>query len=141
MNIKQILTTLFVVFLSTTTRAQMISVTGGNLNLHGENKGYIEVEVMQHLTKNVATHISYTKTVGGYDIAMVGGRYGFFNNRVGGMLSACYMANHPVMMMWGIDVKPLKNNPISLVYSQSSDNNLKTLGLKFSIFHSHKKQH
>lgn len=138
MNMKQILTILFVVVLSATSRAQMISVTGGNLNLHGKDKGYIEVEVMQHLTKNVATHISYTKTVGGYDIAMVGGRYGFFNNRVGGMISACYMVNHPMMTMWGVDVKPLKESPISLVYSQSSDNNLKTLGLKIPIFENHK---
>ncbi len=88
---KHFLTFLFVVSLSATTKAQMISITGGNLNLHGKDKGFIEVEVMQHITKNVATHISYTKTIGGYDIAMVGGRYGFKQNRLGVTLSACYM--------------------------------------------------
>ena len=138
---KQLLTVLFVVFLSTTTKAQMISVTGGNLNLHGKNKGYIEVEAMQHITKNVAAHISYTKTIGGYDIAMVGGRYGFNKNRTGIMLSACYMQNHPTMAMWGVDVRPFKKNPISIVYSQSTDNELKTFGLKFPLIDNHKKHH
>ena len=138
---KQLLTVLFVVFLSATTKAQMISVTGGNLNLHGKNKGYIEVEAMQHITKNVAAHISYTKTIGGYDIAMVGGRYGFLKNQIGAMLSACYMVNHKTMAMWGVDVRPLKNSPISIVYSQSTDNELKTFGLKFPIIDNHKKHH
>ncbi len=138
---KQLLTVLFVVFLSATTKAQMISVTGGNLNLHGKNKGYIEVEAMQHISKRVAAHISYTKTIGGYDIAMVGGRYGMFKNRVGAMFSACYMVNHKTMGMWGVDVRPIKNNPISVVYSQSTDNELKTFGVKFPIFDNHKKHH
>lgn len=138
---KHFLTVLFVVFLSATTKAQMISVTGGNLNLHGKNKGYIEVEAMQHITKNVAAHISYTKTIGGYDIAMVGGRYGFNKNRAGIMLSACYMQNHPTMAMWGFDVRPFKKNLISIVYSQSTDNELKTFGLKFPLVDNHKKHH
>ena len=127
--------------LSANVNAQMISVTGGNLNLHGKNKGYIEVEAMQHITKNVAAHISYTKTIGGYDIAMVGGRYGFNKNRAGIMLSACYMQNHPTMAMWGVDVRPFKKNPISIVYSQSTDNELKTFGLKFPLIDSHKDNH
>ena len=50
---KQLLTVLFVVLLSANVNAQMISVTGGNLNLHGKDKGYIEVEAMQNITKNV----------------------------------------------------------------------------------------
>jgi hypothetical protein len=135
---KQLLTVLFIVFLSATTKAQMISVTGGNLNLHGKNKGYIEVEAMQHITENVAAHISYTKTIGGYDIAMVGGRYGFFKNRVGAMLSACFMVNHKTMAMWGVDVRPIKRNPISIVYSQSTDTELKTIGVKFPLIHNNK---
>jgi hypothetical protein len=129
---------LFVV-LSTNINAQMISVTGGNLNLHGKNKGYIEVEAMQDITKNVAAHISYTKTLGGYDIAMVGGRLSTLKQRLGVMLSACYMVNHKTMAMWGVDIRPIKTNPISIVYSQSTDNELKTIGLKFPIVHSQKK--
>lgn len=125
--------------LSNLTYGQMISVTSGNLNLHGKNKGFIEVEAMQSITKNIATHISYTKTLGGYDIAMVGGRYGFFENRIGAMLSACFMENHKTMTMIGVDVKPFKNNPISLTYNISSDNELKTFGIKFPIFNNHKK--
>ena len=136
---KKLLTVLFVVALFATTKAQMISVTGGNLNLNGKNNGYIEVEAMQHITKNVATHISYTKTIGGYDIAMVGGRYSFLDNRFGTMLSACFMVNHKTMAMVGVDVRPLKNSPISLVYSQTTDNKLKTFGIKFPIFDNHKK--
>jgi hypothetical protein len=135
---KQLLTVLFVVALSATTKAQMISVTGGNLNLHGKNKGFIEVEAMQHITKNVATHISYTKTIGGYDIAMVGGRYGFKQNRLGVMLSACYMVNHKTMAMVGVDVKPFKHSPVLLTYNISSDKELKTFGVKFPIFDNHK---
>ena len=127
--------------LSVNVNAQMISVTGGNLNLHGKNKGYIEVEAMQDITKNVAAHISYTKTLGGYDIAMVGGRVSTLKQRLGLMLSACYMVNHKTMGMWGVDVRPIKSNPISVVYSQSTDNELKTIGLKFPIFHNHKKGH
>ena len=127
--------------LSANVNAQMISVTGGNLNLHGKNKGYIEVEAMQDITKNVAAHISYTKTIGGYDIAMVGGRVSTLKQRLGLMLSACYMVNHKTMAMWGVDVRPIKSNPISIVYSQSTDNELKTIGLKFPIFHNHKKGH
>ena len=138
---KHLLTVLFVVALSATTKAQMISVTGGNLNLHGKNRGYIEVEAMQHITKNVAAHISYTKTIGGYDIAMVGGRYGFLKNQLGVMLSACYMQNHPTMAMWGVDVRPFKKNPISIVYSQSTDNELKTFGFKFPLIDNHKSNH
>jgi len=138
---KQLLTVLFVVVLSATTKAQMISVTGGNLNLHGKDKGFIEVEVMQHITKNVATHISYTKTIGGYDIAMVGGRYGFKQNRLGVMLSACYMVNHKTMAMVGVDVKPFKHSPVLLTYNISSDKELKTFGVKFPIFNNHTKKH
>lgn len=136
---KQLLLVLGFALVTVTTNAQMISVTGGNLNLHGNNKGFIEVEAMQSISKNFATHISYTKTLGGYDIAMVGGRYGFFENRVGTMLSACYMVNHKTMAMLGVDVKPFKNNPISLTYNMSSDNELKTFGVKFPIFDNHKK--
>jgi hypothetical protein len=138
---KQLLTFLFVVALSATTKAQMISVTGGNLNLHGKDKGFIEVEVMQHITKNVATHISYTKTIGGYDIAMVGGRYGFKQNRLGVMLSACYMVNHKTMAMVGVDAKPFKHSPVLLTYNISSDKELKTFGVKFPIFDNHTKHH
>ena len=119
----------------------MIQFTGGNLNQNVKNKGDIEVEAMKHIAKNVAAHISYTKTIGGYDITMVGGRYGFNKNRAGMMLSACYMQNHPTMAMWGVDVRPIKNNPISVVYSQSTDNELKTFGVKFPIFDNHKKHH
>ncbi len=135
---KHFLTFLFVVSLSATTKAQMISITGGNLNLHGKDKGFIEVEAMQHITKNVATHISYTKTIGGYDIAMVGGRYGFKQNRLGVMLSACYMVNHKTMAMVGVDVKPFKHSPVLLTYNISSDKELKTFGVKFPIFDNHK---
>jgi len=138
---KQLLTVLFVVALSATTKAQMISVTGGNLNLHGKDKGFIEVEAMQHITKNVATHISYTKTLGGYDIAMVGGRYGFKQNRLGVMLSACYMVNHKTMAMVGVDMKPFKHSPVRLTYNISSDKELKTFGVKFPIFNNHMKGH
>ena len=119
----------------------MISVTGGNLNLHEKNKGYIEIEAMQNITKNIAAHVSFTKTIGGYDIAMVGSRYGFLKNRVGAMLSACYMQNHPTMAMWGIDIKPIKNSTISFVFSQSTDNELKTFGLKFPLIDNHKGNH
>ena len=117
---KQLLTVLFVVLLSATTNAQMISVTGGNLNLHGKDKGFIEVEAMQDITKNVAAHISYTTTLGGYDIAMVGGRVSFLDNRFGTMLSACYMINHKTMAMVGFDAKPFTNSPISIIYSQNN---------------------
>ena len=138
---KQLLTVLFVVLLSATTNAQMISVTGGNLNLHGKDKGFIEVEAMQDITKNVAAHISYTTTLGGYDIAMVGGRVSFLDNRFGTMLSACYMINHKTMAMVGFDAKPFTNSPISIIYSQSTNFDLKTIGLKFPIFSNHNKGH
>ena len=138
---KQLLTVLFVVLLSATTKAQMISVTGGNLNLHGKDKGFIEVEAMQDITKNVAAHISYTTTLGGYDIAMVGGRVSFLDNRFGTMLSACYMINHKTMAMVGFDAKPFTNSPISIIYSQSTNFDLKTIGLKFPIFSNHNKGH
>jgi hypothetical protein len=127
--------------LSANVNAQMISVTGGNLNLHGKDRGFIEVEAMQHITKNVATHISYTKTIGGYDIAMVGGRYGFKKNRLGVMLSACYMVNHKTMAMVGVDMKPFKHSPVLLTYNISSDKELKTFGVKFPIFNNHTKNH
>ena len=138
---KQLLTVLFVVLLSANVNAQMISVTGGNLNLHGKNKGYIEVEAMQNITKNVAAHISYTTTLGGYDIAMVGGRVSFLDNRFGTMLSACYMINHKTMAMVGFDARPFNNSPISIIYSQSTNFDLKTIGLKFPIFSNHNKGH
>ena len=135
---KQLLTVLFVVLLSANVNAQMISVTGGNLNLHGKDKGYIEVEAMQNITKNVAAHISYTATLGGYDIAMVGGRVSFLDNRFGTMLSACYMVNHKTMAMVGFDARPFNNSPISIIYSQSTNFDLKTIGLKFPIFGNNK---
>lgn len=138
---KQLLTVLFVVLLSANVNAQMISVTGGNLNLHGKNKGYIEVEAMQNITKNVAAHISYTTALGGYDIAMVGGRVSFLDNRFGTMLSACYMVNHKTMAMVGFDARPFNNSPISIIYSQSTNFDLKTIGLKFPIFSNHNKGH
>lgn len=138
---KQLLTVLFVVLLSANVNAQMISVTGGNLNLHGKDKGFIEVEAMQDITKNVAAHISYTTTLGGYDIAMVGGRVSFLDNRFGTMLSACYMINHKTMAMVGFDARPFNNSPISIIYSQSTNFDLKTIGLKFPIFSNHNKGH
>jgi hypothetical protein len=138
---KGILLCILFAILSTNVNAQMISVTGGNLNLHGKNKGYIEVEVMQNITKNVASHISYTKTDGGYDIVMVGGRVSFLDNRFGTMLSACYMVNHKTMTIVGFDAKPFNNSPISIIYSQSTNFDLKTIGLKFPIFNNHNKGH
>jgi len=138
---KSIFLCILFAILSANVNAQMISVTGGNLNLHGKDKGFIEVEAMQHITKNIAAHISYTKTLGGYDIAMVGGRYGFKQNRLGVMISACYMVNHKTMAMVGVDMKPFKHSPISIVYSQSTDKELKTFGVKFPIFDNHTKNH
>ena len=134
---------LFILFaiISSNVNAQMISVTGGNLNLHGKDKGYIEVEAMQNITKNVAAHISYTATLGGYDIAMVGGRVSFLDNRFGTMLSACYMVNHKTMAMVGFDARPFNNSPISIIYSQSTNFDLKTIGLKSPIFGNHNKGH
>tara|TARA_R110000782_G_scaffold54524_2_gene115226 strand:+ start:329 stop:739 length:411 start_codon:yes stop_codon:yes gene_type:complete len=117
---------------------QMISVTGGNLTFMNNDKGFIEVEAMQHLVKNVDAHISYTKVMGGKDIAMVGGRYGLFEQKVGIMISACFMENHKTMGMVGIDVKPLKHSPISIIYSQSTDSDLKQLGIKFPLFNKNK---
>jgi hypothetical protein len=138
---KSIFLCILFAILSANVNAQMISVTGGNLNLHGKDKGFIEVEAMQNITKNVAAHISYTKTIGGYDIAMVGGRVSTLKQRLGLMLSACYMQNHNTMLMWGVDVKLIETSPISIVYSQSSDNQLNTIGLKFPIFNNHNKGH
>ncbi len=138
---KKLLFVILFAFLAVNVNAQMISVTGGNLNLHGKNKGYIEIEAMQDITKNVAAHISYTKTIGGYDFAMVGGRASTFKQRLGLMLSACFMENHKTMAMWGVDFRPIKSNQISVVYSQSTDNELKTIGLKFPLYHNHKKSH
>jgi len=139
---KSIFLCILFAILSANVNAQMISVTGGNLNLHGKDKGFIEVEAMRHITKNVAAHISYTKTMGGYDIAMVGGRFSTQkSNQLGFLLSACYMQNHNTMLMWGVDVKLTKTSPISIVYSQSSDNQLNTIGLKFPIFNNHTKGH
>ena len=138
---KSIFLCILFAILSVNVNAQMISVTGGNLNLHGKNKGYIEVEAMQNITKNVAAHISYTTTLGGYDIAMVGGRVSFLDNRFGTMLSACYMINHKTMVMVGFDAIPFNNSPISIIYSQSTNFDLKTIGLKFPIFNNHNKGH
>jgi len=138
---KSIFLSILFAILSANINAQMISVTGGNLNLHGKNKGYIEIEAMQNITKNFAAHISYTKTDGGYDITMVGGRVSFLDNRFGTMLSACHMVNHKTMAMVGFDAKPFNNSPISIIYSQSTDNELKTIGIKFPIFDNHKKGH
>lgn len=138
---KNFLILILFMLISSVSFGQMISVTGGNLSLHGKNKGYVEIEAMQHITKNVAAHISYTKTVGGYDITMVGGRYGLNKNRLGVMGSACYMENHKTMFMWGVDFRPIKKNPISIVYSQSGDNQLKTIGLKFPIWMKEKTHH
>jgi len=138
---KSIFLCILFAILSANVNAQMISVTGGNLNLHGKDKGFIEVEAMQNITENIAAHISYTKTIGGYDIAMVGGRFSTPKQRLGLMLSACYMVNHKTMGMIGIDVRPIKSSPISIVYSQSSDNQLNTVGLKFPIFNNHNKGH
>ena len=138
---KSIFLCILFVILSANVNAQMISVTGGNLNLHGKDTGYIEVEAMQNITKNVAAHISYTATLGGYDIAMAGGRVSFLDNRFGTMLSACYMINHKTMAMVGFDAKPFNNSPISIIYSQSTNFDLKTIGLKFPIFSNHNKGH
>ena len=63
------------------------------------------------------------------------------SNQLGFLLSACYMQNHNTMLMWGVDVKLTKTSPISIVYSQSSDNQLNTIGLKFPIFNNHTKGH
>jgi len=104
-------------------------------------KDILKLRQCRILQRMVAAHISYTKTIGGYDIAMVGGRVSTLKQRLGLMLSACYMVNHKTMAMWGVDVRPIKSNPISIVYSQSTDNELKTIGLKFPIFHNHKKGH
>lgn len=131
---KKTILCMVLIFISTISYGQMISVTGGNLTFMNNDMGFIEVEAMQHLVKNVDAHISYTKVMGGKDIAMVGGRYGLFEQKVGIMLSACFMENHKTMGMVGIDVKPLKHSPISIIYSQSTDNDLKQLGIKFPLF-------
>ena len=131
---KKAILCMVLIFINIMSYGQMISVTGGNLTFMNKDKGFIEVEAMQHLVKNVDVHISYTKVMGGKDITMVGGRYGLFKQKVGIMISACFMENHKTMGMVGIDIKPLKNSPISIVYSQSTDSDLKQLGIKFPLF-------
>lgn len=136
---KNLLLIILTALISTTAQAQMISITGGNLRLHGTNKGFTEIEAMQSITKNIATHISYTNVLGGYDITMIGGRYGLINNKVGLMLSACYMVKHDVMPMIGMDIKPFKNNNLSVTYNVSTDRKLSTVGVKFPLFDNHNK--
>lgn len=129
---KKLLLCLFFAAAFITSKAQMISVSGGNLTLHKKDKGYLEVEVMADLAKKLTTHMSFTKTIGGYDMAMVGLRYTPWKNLVGLSLSACYMEKHDVKPMYGFDIQLSKQ--VRLALSSSFDSELRTIGLKIPVY-------
>lgn len=135
---KIILLTGFIVA-SVFAKAQMISVTGGNLWLHGNQKGFIEAEIMQNINEKLSMHLSGTKVLGGYDMAMVGYRYALDKKIFGIMFSACFMEKHNAMAMIGLDVH-IKDE-MRIVYNHSTDGELITLGLKIPVITLKHKSH
>jgi len=120
-------------------KAQMISVTGGNLWLHGNDKGFLEAEIMQNINKKLSLHVSGTKVMGGYDMAMVGARYALDEKLFGVTFSTCFMEKHNAKAMFGFDIALPKD--MRLAYSQSTDSELFQVGLKIPVLELNQKSH
>jgi hypothetical protein len=117
-------------------KAQVISVQGGNVTYKGKNYGFSQVEVSGSITKDISAVGSYSKVLAGYDVSTVGFRHSLWKDKLGVQLNGAYIQNHTFQPMFGID---LKISPqVRLAFSSSFNDKLRFVGLKVPVYKFHK---
>lgn len=120
-------------------KAQMLSVTGGSLWLHGHQKGFLEAELMHNINEKVAFHLSGTTVLGGKSMAMVGARYALDKKILGATFNACFTSGHKPLALVGLDVAV--KNDMRVVYNHATNGDLITVGLKMPVYALSQKSH
>lgn len=115
------------------TKAQTVSVQGGNLTYRGKNYGFSQLEVSGHITKELTAVGTYSKVLAGYDVSTVGFRHSAWKNNVGLTLSGAYIQNHTFEPMFGVDFKV--SEQVRFAFSSSFNNRLRFVGLKVPVLH------
>lgn len=115
------------------TKAQTVSVQGGNVTYRGKNYGFSQLEVSGHITKDLTAVGTYSKVLAGYDVSTVGFRHSAWKNNVGFMLSGAYIQNHTFQPMFGVDVKI--SEQVRLAFTSSFNDKLRFIGLKVPVYH------
>jgi hypothetical protein len=113
-------------------KAQMVSVQGGNVTYKGKNYGLSQVEVSGHITKELTAVGTYSKVLAGQDMSTVGLRHAAWKNNLGFMVAGCYLQNHKFEPIFGVDVKI--SEQIRLAFTSSFNDRLRTIGLKAPIY-------
>ena len=115
-------------------KAQLVSVQGGNVTYRGKNYGFSQLEVSGHITKDLTAVGTYSKVLGGYDMSTVGLRHSAWKDKVGFMIAGCYLQKkydnfEPIV---GVDVKI--SEQVRLAFTSSFNDRLRTIGLKVPVY-------
>lgn len=113
-------------------KAQLVSVQGGNVTYRGKNYGFSQVEVSGNINKELTVVGTYSKVLGGYDMSTVGFRHAAWKNNVGFMVAGCYLQNTKFEPIFGVDVKI--SEQVRLAFTSSFNDRLRTIGLKVPVY-------
>jgi hypothetical protein len=102
-------------------KAQLVSVQGGNVTYRGKNYGFSQLEVSGNITKELTAVGTYSKVLAGQDMSTVGF-----------MLAGCYLQNHKFEPIFGVDVKI--SEQVRLAFTSSFNDRLRTIGLKVPVY-------
>ena len=114
------------------TKAQMVSVQGGNLTYRGKNYGFSQLEVSGHITKDLSAVGSYSKVLEGYDVSTVALRHSAFKNSWGFTLGGAYLQNNTFQPIFGVDLKV--SEQVRVAFTSSFNNKLRLIGLKVPVY-------
>jgi hypothetical protein len=129
---KKILFAFFMTLTFMVSKAQTVSVQGGNVTYRGKNYGLSQVEVSGNITKELTAVGSYSKVLAGQDMSTVGFRHSAWKNNVGFMLAGCYLQNHKFEPIFGVDVRV--SEQVRLAFTSSFNDKLRTIGLKVPVY-------
>ena len=129
---KRLIMSLALVLSVVVTKAQLVSVQGGNLTYKGKNYGFSQLEVSGHITKNITAVGTYSKVLAGYDVSTVGIRHSLWKDKLGVQLNGAYIQNHTFEPTFGVDLKV--SNQVRLAFTSSFNDKLRTIGLKVPVY-------
>lgn len=130
---KNIFLTVFMTLSFMVSKAQLVSVQGGNLTYKGKNYGFSQLEVSGHITKNIDAVGTYSKVLAGYDVSTVGFRHSLWKNKAGVTLNYAYVQNHTFEPMFGLDLRI--SEQVRLAFNSSFNNRMRFIGLKVPVYH------
>ena len=136
LTMKRLIMSLALVLSMMVTKAQLVSVQGGNLTYRGKNYGFSQLEVSGSITKNVSVVGTYSKVLAGYDVSTVGVRHSLWKDKLGVQLNGAYLQNHTFLPTFGLDLKI--SNQVRLAFSSSFNDRLRTIGFKVPVYRFHK---